>query len=387
MAGPLQGLKVLDLTNVVMGPFATQTLGDLGADVIKVESPEGDTIRHLGPFRSAGMSPGFLHLNRNKRSVSVNLKEEAGREAVLTLAETSDVFVTNIRPTAMARLKLDYASVAARNSTIIYISMVGYGQAGPYAERAAYDDIIQAMCAIPTLIATVGDGVPRYIPLAIVDRVVGQAAATATLAAVIHRIKTGRGQHVEIPMFETMVPYVLSEHMAGLTYTPPLGAPGYPRLLSPSRRAYPTLDGYVAALVYTDKQWKAFFDAIGQPGRFESDARLATVAMRNANISDLYNEVSEVLKRHTTAHWIETLGAVDIPVMPVHTLDSLMHDPHLEAVGFFRRMEHPTEGTLVDMAPLGIWSDSPPRASRPAPTLGQHNDEVLSGRMPGAGGV
>lgn len=387
MTGPLNGLKVLDLTSVVMGPFATQTLGDLGADVIKVESPDGDTIRHLGPLRSAGMSPGFLHLNRNKRSVVLDLKEESGREAALALAETCDVFVTNVRPAAMARLKLDYASVAARNPGIVYISMVGYGQDGPYADRAAYDDIIQAVCAIPTLIAQVGDGVPRYIPLAIVDRVVGQAAATATLAAMIHRMKTGRGQHVEIPMFETMVPYVLSEHMAGLSYDPPLGPPGYPRLLSPSRRAYATLDGHVAALVYTDKQWKSFFRAIGQPERFESDARLATVAMRNANISELYREVSEALKGRTTAYWIDTLGAADIPAMPVHTLDSLMHDPHLEAVGFFRRVEHPTEGIVVDMAPLGCWSDSPPGATRPAPSLGQHNEELLPRRLAGDAGA
>ena len=377
MSGPLKNLKVLDLTNVVMGPFATQTLGDLGADVIKIESPEGDTIRHLGPMRSPGMSAGFLHLNRNKRSVVINLKEESGRQSLLGLAERSDIFITNVRPAAMARLGLDYAAVAARNPSIVYVSMVGYGQSGPYADRAAYDDIIQSVCAIPTLIAQVGDGVPRYIPLAIVDRVVGQAAATATLAAVIHRLQTGRGQHVEIPMFETMVPYVLSEHMSGRTYDPPMGPPGYPRLLAPSRRAYATLDGYVAALVYTDRHWKAFFCAIGQPERFKSDPRLATVAQRTAHISDLYSEVSEALKARPTAYWLETLGAADIPVMPVHTLGSLLEDPHLKAVKFFRHAEHPTEGSVLDMAPLGRWSDSEPSIPRPAPSLGQHNDEVL----------
>jgi len=360
-----------------MGPFTTQTLGDLGADVIKIESPEGDTIRHLGPMRNEGMSPGFLHLNRNKRSVVVNLKEASGRESVLALAEDSDVFVTNIRPAALARLQLDYPNVAARNPSIVYVSMVGYGQNGPYADRATYDDIIQALCAIPTLTAEVSDGTPRYIPLAIIDRVVGQAAATAVLAAMVHRMKTGRGQSVEIPMFETMVPYVMGEHMAGRTYDPPIGPAGYPRLLSPSRRAYATLDGYVSALVYTDRHWKAFFAAIGQPDRFESDHRLSNVAHRTAHISELYSEISETLKTRSTAYWMEALAASDIPVMPVHTLDSLLEDPHLDAVGFFRRTEHPTEGTMLDMASLGRWSDSPPSAPRPAPTLGQHNAELL----------
>lgn len=377
MAGPLDGLKIIDLTSVLMGPFATQILGDLGADVIKIESPEGDTVRHLGPMRNPGMSAGFLHVNRNKRSVVLDLKSAQGREALLELVRTADAFVSNVRPAAMARLGLDHAALAKVNPQIIYLSLVGYGQNGPYADRAAYDDMIQAVCAIPTLIAQVGDGVPRYVPLAIVDRVVGQAAATALLAAVIHRLKTGRGQAVEIPMFETMVPYVMSEHMSGLTYEPPIGAAGYRRLLAPSRRAYATSDGFVCAVVYTDRQWRAFFALIGQPERYDTDPNVSTIAARTHNIAALYAEVDAALRLQTTAYWTESLMAADIPVMPLHTLESLMHDPHLEAVGFFRMEDHPTEGLIRTMPPLGRWSDSPPEQRHAAPTLGQHTAEVM----------
>lgn len=377
MAGPLQGLRVLDLTSVLMGPFCTQVLGDLGADVIKVESPDGDTVRHLGPMRSPGMSAGFLHVNRNKRSIVLDLKTPEGRKAVLDIARTVDVLVSNVRPAAMARLGLEYEAVAAVNPSIVYVSLVGYGQKGPYADRAAYDDMIQAACAIPTLVAQVGDGVPRYVPLAIVDRVVGQAAATAILAATVHRMKTGQGQSVEIPMFETMVPYVMSEHMSGLTYQPPMGEAGYKRLLAPSRQAYATLDGHVGTVLYTNKHWAAFFALVGQPERHASDPRLATIAERTRNITALYTEVSEFLKTQTTAYWLEHLTKADIPVMPLHTLESLMHDPHLEAVGFFTQSEHPTEGAIVEMAPLGTWSASVPDPWRPAPLLGQHTADVL----------
>jgi crotonobetainyl-CoA:carnitine CoA-transferase CaiB-like acyl-CoA transferase len=378
MPGPLDGLKIIDLTSVLMGPFATQILGDLGADVIKIESPEGDTVRHLGPMRNPGMSAGFLHVNRNKRSVVLDLKSAQGREALLELVRTADAFVSNVRPAAMARLGLDHAALARVNPQIIYLSLVGYGQNGPYADRAAYDDMIQAVCAIPTLIAQVGDGVPRYVPLAIVDRVVGQAAATALLAAVIHRMKTGRGQAVEIPMFETMVPYVMSEHMSGLTYEPPIGKAGYRRLLAPSRRAYATSDGFVCAVVYTDRQWRSFFTLIGQADRYDTDPRLATIAARTHNINALYAEVDAALKLQTTAYWIASLMAADVPVMPLHTLESLMHDPHLEAVGFFRAEDHPTEGLIHTMPPLGRWSDSPPEQRHAAPTLGQHTSQVMA---------
>ncbi|WP_295531114.1 CoA transferase [uncultured Pseudacidovorax sp.] len=377
MAGPLAGLKIIDLTTVLMGPFATQILADLGADVIKVEPPEGDTVRHLGPMRNPGMSAGFLHVNRNKRSVVLDLKAPGDRLSLLQLLQGADAFITNVRPAAMARLQLDAATIAAANPSIIQMSLVGYGQDGPYAAKAAYDDMIQAACAIPSLIAEVGDGVPRFVPLAIVDRVVGQAAATALLAAVVHRLKTGEGQCVEIPMFETMVPYVMSEHMSGLTYVPPSGEPGYRRLLAPSRQAYATQDGHVCTMLYTTRHWNDFFALAGQPNRCESDARMRTIADRTRHIDALYAEVGEVLKTRTTGHWLDVLGRADIPVMRLHTLASIMDDPHLRAVGFFREVDHPSEGRMVEMAPMGRWSRTPPASPRPAPRLGEHGEEVF----------
>jgi crotonobetainyl-CoA:carnitine CoA-transferase CaiB-like acyl-CoA transferase len=378
MAGPLAGLRVIDLTSVLMGPFTTQILGDLGADVIKIESPQGDTVRHIGTARNPAMGPCFLHVNRSKRSVVLDLKLKQDRQAILELAKTADIFMSNVRPAAMARLQLGYEDVCAANPRIIYVSLVGYGQDGPYAQRAAYDDMIQAVCAVPSLVAQAGDGVPRYVPLAMVDRIVGQAAATATLAAVVHRDKTGRGQRVEIPMFETMVPYVMGEHMMGLTFDPPLGPPGYPRLLASTRQAYPTRDGFVCALVYTDKHWQSFFELVGQPDRCSTDPRLASIGNRTTHINDLYAEVSAFLLEHSTAYWLEALKAVDIPVMPLHTLESLLEDPHLHAVNYFEMVDHPTEGRVRQMPPLGRWSDSVPDSLRPAPTLGQHTDEVLA---------
>ncbi|CAN7770017.1 CoA transferase [Pseudorhodoferax sp. LjRoot39] len=377
MAGPLAGLRILDLTSVLMGPFATQILGDLGAEVTKIEPPEGDPVRHLGPWRHPGMSACFLHVNRNKRSVVLDLKKPEDRASVLALAAQTEVFVTNVRPAAMARLRLSYEEVAAVHPGIIYVALVGYGQDGPYADRAAYDDMIQAVCAIPSLIAQVGDGVPRYVPLAIVDRIVGQAAATAILAAFVHKQRTGRGQYVEVPMFETMAPYVLAEHLSGHTYVPPIGEPGYLRLLASSRQAYATRDGHVCTIVYTDKQWRSFFQLIGQPERCSTDPRLADIASRTRHISDLYADVAAALKNETTAYWLEALARADIPVMPLHTLHSIQNDPHLKAVNFFREVEHPTEGRMVELAPIGRWSDSPPDAPSPAPTLGQHTAEIL----------
>ncbi|WP_038212925.1 CaiB/BaiF CoA transferase family protein, partial [Xenophilus azovorans] len=384
MAGPLTGLKIVDLTTVLMGPFATQVLADMGADVIKVEPPEGDAVRHLGPMRNPGMSAGFLHVNRNKRSVVLDLKQDAGRAQLLALVGTADVFVTNIRPAAVARLRLDHEALARANPAIISVSLVGYGQDGPYAAKAAYDDMIQAACAIPSLIAQVSDGVPRYVPLAIVDRIVGQAAATAILAAVVHRMKTGEGQCVEVPMFETMVPYVMSEHMSGLTYVPPHGEPGYRRLLAPSRQAYATRDGFVCTMLYTNRHWADFFALAGQPGRCDADERMRTIAARTRHIDALYAEVAQVLKTNTTAYWIDALSKADIPVMRLHTLESIMTDPHLRAVGFFRQTEHPSEGTVLDMAPMGRWSRSQPDTPRPAPRLGEHTQEVLASLRPEA---
>src|SRR6266545_2264823 len=265
MSGPLDGVRVLDLTTVVMGPYATQILGDFGADVIKVESPEGDVIRNAWPFRNPGMGTIFLNTNRNKRSVVLDLKKDLAREACLALAAKAGVLVYNIRPQAMARLRLSYEEVRKANPRIIYVGCFGFSQRGPYAAKAAYDDMIQGAAGIPWLLKKQGASEPRYAPMIIADRSVGQQVASAVSAALYHREKTGKGQRVDVPMFEHLLQMVLGDHLGGYTFEPQHGEPGYHRILAPDRRPYQTKDGYVCTLIYNDKQWKAFFDVIGKP--------------------------------------------------------------------------------------------------------------------------
>ncbi len=286
MSGPLAGVRIIDMTAVILGPYATQILGDLGADVIKVEPPKGDVVRWNGPSRSPGMGPVFLHLNRSKRSVVPDLKQSADRDALLKLLTTADVLMYNIRPKSMAKLGLTYEDVARVNPRIIYCGAYGYGEDGPYAGKPAYDDLIQGAAALPALEAKLG-GEPRYLPTAIADRTVGLTAAYAMLAALFHRERTGRGQSVEIPMFEVMAESTLSTHMYGLTFEPPLGPAGYHRLLTPERRPYKTKDGYVCALPYNDRQWQRFFEIIDRTD-LKTDPRFTNMSMRTKNIQELY---------------------------------------------------------------------------------------------------
>ncbi|GER09990.1 CaiB/BaiF CoA transferase family protein [Variovorax boronicumulans] len=378
MSGPLDGVRIIDMTAVLMGPYATQILGDLGADVIKIESPGGDTVRDIGPGRHPGMGGIFLHANRSKRSVVLDLKQPDGREALLRLAADADVLIYNVRPQAMARLGLDYAAIAAVNPRILYVGVYGYGQDGPYAAKPAYDDLIQGAAAIPTLGVRAGADVPRYVPSAMVDRIVGMSAANAVSAGLFHRERTGRGQSIDVPMFETMAQFVLGDHMGGCTFEPPIGPAGYARLLNEHRRPYATLDGHLCVLIYNDKQWKTFFGLIGKSQEMEADPRFSTIGRRTENIGELYQLVGQVMKTRTSADWTARLEAADIPVMPMHTLESLMDDPHLKAVGFFETVEHPSEGRLRAMAIATRWSDSPPTVVRQAPRLGEHSAEVLA---------
>ncbi len=375
--GPLDGVRVLDLTQVLMGPFATQLLGDLGADVIKVEPPQGDSIRGIGPMRNPGMGVGFMNVNRNKRSLVLDLKHPDGLAALLALVDTADVLVYNVRPQAMARLGLTYEALGARNPRLVYVGAFGYGQGGPYATKPAYDDLIQGAIGVPTLIARVGDGVPRYVPLAWIDRAVGFATVNAVCAALYRRSVTGRGQAVDVPMFETMVPFVLGEHIGGAAFEPKDGPMGYPRALARERTPFATRDGYVCALIYTDRQWRSFFELIGQPGRFDSDPRLANIGIRTQNIAALYAEVAEAMKLRTTVEWLQHLEQADIPAMPLHTLESLIEDPHLAAIGYFSVDEHPTEGPIRSLGIPGTWSESKPAIRRHAPRLGEHSLELL----------
>ena len=376
MSGPLAGVRVLDLTTVVMGPYATQILGDFGAEVIKVEPPSGDVMRYAWPFRNAGMGHIFLNANRNKRSVVLDLKQPAAREACLAIARTCDVLVYNIRPQAMARLGLSYDEVRQANPRIIYVGCFGYSQRGPYAAKAAYDDLIQGAAGIPALLKQQGAETPRYAPIIVADRSVGQQVASAVSAALYYREKSGKGQRVDVPMFEHLLQIVLGEHLGGYTFEPQVGEPGYARMLAPDRRPYATKDGYVCALIYNDKQWRAFFEVIGKPEMMRQP-EYATQEARSQNYGRAYAFVAEELKKRTTAEWLEALERADIPVQRMNGLEDIVADPHLAATGYFGRVEHPSEGTLRAMAVPSEWSESPPQYRRHAPRLGEHTREVL----------
>ena len=374
--GPLQGIKVLDMTTVLMGPYATQMLGDYGADVIKVESLEGDVTRLIGPSRHPGMGPVFLNTNRSKRSICLDLKKPAGREAVLRLIKSADVLVYNVRPQAMARLNLGYDIVAEINLRLIYAGVFGFGQDGPYAAKPAYDDLIQGATGLPALMAQTGDGTPRYVPNALVDRIVGLTAVGAICASLVDRERTGRGQRVDIPMFETMAGFVMGDHMGGLTYEPPLDKGGYARHLSRDRRPYKTSDGYLSVIVYNDKQWESFFKATGRDD-LRSDPRFATFAARAVNIDLVYGELARIFETRSTAEWIELLNKADIPVMPMHDLQGILNDEHLVATGFFPVVQHPTEGPIRNMKVSANWSETKAEPVRLAPRLNEHGAEIL----------
>jgi crotonobetainyl-CoA:carnitine CoA-transferase CaiB-like acyl-CoA transferase len=377
MSGPLAGVRVIDLTSVILGPYATQILGDLGADVIKVEPPEGDNIRHAAPMRSAGMGHVFLHLNRNKRSIVLNLKATGGREALLKLAATADVLVYNVRPQAMARLRLTYDDVRAVNPRIIYVGAYGFSQEGPYAAKPAYDDIIQGMVALPSLAERAGAERPRYVPSTVCDRITGLNTVNAITTALFFRERTGKGQAIEVPMFETLAQFVLGDHMGGATFEPPLGPTGNPRLLARFRNPYETKDGYLCLLIYNDKQWRNFFRLIGRDELFEQDPRFASQASRSQHFDTAYAFIADHMRTRTNAEWLAALGEADIPVMPLYSVEDLLKDDHLNATGFFSVAEHPSEGSLRSMAVPSRWSESAPDAARPAPRLGEHSAEIL----------
>jgi len=374
MSGPLSGVKVLDLTTVVMGPFATQILAELGADVIKIEPHEGDNMRHAGPMRSSGMGYLFLNLNRGKRGIVLDLKRPEGRQAVQRLLPRTDVLVYNVRPQAMARLGLAYEDVRAANPRILYVGTYGYSQRGPYAAKAAYDDLIQGGCGVPWLASRNGTEAPRYAPINLADRLTGLHAVYAVTAALFQRERSGQGQAVEVPMFESVAHFVLGDHSAGLTYDPPIADSGYARLLA--RRPYATRDGFICVLVYNDKQWKSFSEAIGRP-ELMADHRYSSQAARAKYIPEIYDALAELMKTRSTAEWTALLERADIPVARMNSIEDVVHDPHLAASGFFATENHPTEGKLLALRTPTDWSASPPEVPGPAPRLGQHSAEVL----------
>ena len=385
-AGPLAGVKVVDMTSVLFGAFSSQIFGDLGADVIKVEAPGsradngGDIFRYTGrPASTPGMGPMFMHYNRNKRSVLIDLKGGDGQEALRRLLAEADVFITNVRMKGLAKLGFDYDAVKAIRPDIVYVHCAGYGADGPYASRQAYDDLIQAASGGTDLLGRVdGNPAPRYQPSLIADKSSGLFGAYATMAALFHRERSGEGQFVEVPMFECFTYFNMTENLYGHTFEPPTGSYGYSRVFNPNRKPYPTMDGYLAILPYSDSQWDDFFEIGGMPpGTFTKNPRYATYALRTENIAEIYAMIEEVARTKTTDEWVEALTRRNVPCMKVARLEEVIDDPHLNAVGFFERRDHPTEGRYVSLRHPVSFSATPATVRRDAPRLGEHTEEVL----------
>jgi crotonobetainyl-CoA:carnitine CoA-transferase CaiB-like acyl-CoA transferase len=386
--GPLKGIRILDMTGVVFGAYATQMLGDLGADVIKVEFPGGrrggggDIMRWSGALPQdcpPDLGPIFLTINRNKRSVLLDLREAAAARQLRRLIETCDVFVASVRYDGLTRLGLDYAAVKAIRPDIVYCHGAGYGADGPYAGEPAYDDLIQASSGLADLLPrTDGDPTPRFIPTLLADKVSGLFMVSAITAALFHRQKTGEGQFVEVPMLECVTSFNLVENLFGHTYDPPTGQWAYTRSANPNRKPFPTKDGYIGLLPYTDAQWDQFFEIAGWGETVSQDPRFGDFRTRAAHIGELYAMVDQVTRTRTTDEWLALLKPLQIPVVRMNRLDDLLDDPHLAAVGFFQRHAHPEAGPYVVMRPPVKYSATPANIRRHPPRLGEHTAEVLA---------
>lgn len=374
----LSGMRVVDLTSVLLGPYCTQILGDLGADVVKVEPPEGDLLRWGGkPPQTKGMGPIFMNVNRNKRSICLDLKRDDAKEVLKKLVQQADVFIHNIRAAGIERLGFSYDEVAKLKHDIVYVHCAGYGQGGAYAGRQAYDDLVQAATGAATLLSRFdGNDDPRYLPSLIADKSTGLHAAYATLAAIIHRLRTGEGQFVEVPMMESFTSFVMLEHLFGATFDPPTGPIGYRRVLNPNRRPYKTKDGYLGIVPYSDSQWEEFFCLGGKPEVFK-DARFATFTERTKHIQDLYALIEEVAASKTTQEWLYVLDKANIPAMKVTDLNEVLDDEHLNSIDFFQKMDHHSEGRYISMRhPIG-FEKSPAQTKRHPPGLGENGAEIL----------
>jgi crotonobetainyl-CoA:carnitine CoA-transferase CaiB-like acyl-CoA transferase len=374
--GPLDGVRVIDLTTVMLGPFCTQILGEMGADVIKVEPPGGDIGRITGAMKNPGMSAAYIMKGRNKRSVVLDLKKPEAREPLRRLVESADVFVHNIRPKAAARLGIDYESIAKWKPDIVYAAATGYGEAGPYVDKPAYDDLIQGASGLAALFGTV-TGTPRYGPSVLADKTTGLYLTYSISMALFHRERTGEGQYVHVPMYEAFTSFVMNEHMQGRAYEPPIGEAGYLRMLTPHRRPFPTADGHICVLPYNDRHWRGFFATVGRP-ELADDARFADQPSRSKNIDALYAIVVEVMAAKTSAEWLALLEEADIPVMPMNTPEDLFECPHLSAVGMFPVVDHPTEGKIRHIKVPVHFSKTPGGYYRHPETLGASTEAVLA---------
>jgi crotonobetainyl-CoA:carnitine CoA-transferase CaiB-like acyl-CoA transferase len=372
---PLDGVRVVDLTTVVSGPYGTLLLADYGADVVKVEAPEGDLARDLGPRVNEGMAAVFLTCNRGKRSVVLDLKTAAGREQLRTLAAAADVVVHNMRRDAAARCGADPATLTAANPRLVHCAIVGFGEDGPYSDLPAYDDTVQAVSGIAGAQEWMA-GTPTYAANALADKIAGVTAAFAIAAALRKREVDGTGSVVEVPMAELLASFGLVEHLWGRTFVPPLGEARYPRVSSPVRRPFPTADGHLAAVVYSDRDWVRFFAMIGRPD-LADDPRYATLHDRTVHLEELYTLVAEHLARDSTAVWFARFTAAGIPSVPYNRVDDVFDDPHFRAVGLLEEVEHPSEGRLLQ-CPTPVTFDGVRGANpRPAPRLGADTEAVL----------
>lgn len=374
--GPLAGMRVIDLTINVLGPVATQLLGDMGADVIKVEPPDGDQNRLNGPSRNKGMAPLYLVMNRNKRSVVLDLKKPECLAALMRIVETADVFVHSMRPSAAERLGIGYEAIRARNPKIVYAHAPGFRGDGPRWDDPAFDDVIQGMSGLAWLNA-VDEDQPRYFPTVIADKFCGYVLASSIGMALFHRERTGQGQKVQVPMFETLLQFNLFEHLWEASLGKGPEGLGYVRMFSPFRRPYATRDGHICVLAVNDQQWRRLMNAVGRPEVLE-EPRFSTMSERMHNISELYAILAEALKERTLAEWHEVLTEADVPHGPVNSLADLMNDPYLRETNYFREFEHPSEGKMVMTAIPVHFSESPGSYRFPPPRLGEHTKEVLA---------
>ncbi len=375
--GPLAGIRVVDLTTVVVGPTATLFLADYGAEVIKVEAPGGDLLRTLGGRSKSGQLSGkFTHFNRNKRSIVLDLKQDQAQEALHKLLATADVFIANVRPAALERLGLGAEALRERHKKLIVCNLMGFGRGGRYAERPAYDSIIQGMSGVAACNARVF-GEPKFVPMVMMDHAVGLIATQCILAALFHREKTGEAQAIEVPMFENAATFVMVEHLGDLTFVPPLGDWGDRRVLDPLAQPIATKDGWIAVSANTDGQAFALFDAIGRP-ELKTDPKFNSVKARYANVKEYFSIRREGLKSKTTREWLEIFEQSDVPAGQVHTMESLIEDEHLAEVGMFRRIEHPSEGTKIELNNPNKFSAGLRGEQTPAPFLGGQSVEILA---------
>lgn len=375
--GPISGIRVVEIASVVLGPLACQLLGDLGAEVIKIEPLFGDSNRRVGPSgASSDLGAFFVSCNRNKRSLALDLKHPEGHAAALAVIRDADVLVHNFRPAAMRRLGLDYASVCEINPTIVYCATYGFGERGPYAGRGAFDDTIQAATGLAALQQEIY-GEMRYVPTIVADKTTAMAVSQAVLAALFHRERSGQGQEIEVPMFETVTAWVMVEHLWGKSFEPAVEGTGYPRVLSEQRKPYRTRDGrYLCIMPYWDAHWSTFCDLCGHP-ELKSDARFGTIETRLANIDQCFEMIGTIVAERELADWLAIFADSSVPVMEAKALDDLLSDPHLEAIGFWQEFDHPQAGRMRLSVPPVNFSLTPAGIHRLPPRLGEHSVEVL----------